>query len=84
MREETKGWRDYKKLPEEIPGFPLLRRMLLGAVSAVQIPRLRAFEINKKRMAKFSETMDLCFVGRNATVLQYTRLFTRMKQREDE
>ena len=73
MREETKGWVDYKKLPEEIPEFPLMRRMLLGAVSAVQIPRLRAFETNERRMAKFSETMDPCFVGINATVLHYTQ-----------
>ena len=69
---EPKGWDDYKKLPEEIPEFPLIRRMLLGAVSAVQTPRLRAFETNKRRMAKFSETMDPCFVGRNAAVLQHT------------
>ena len=60
-------------MPEEIPEFPLIRKMLLGAVSAVQNPRLRAFETNERRMAKFSETMDLCFVGRNAAVLQYTQ-----------
>ena len=35
VREETKGWGDFKKLPEEIPEFPLIRRMLLGSVSAV-------------------------------------------------
>ena len=46
VREETKGWMDYKKLPEEILEFPLIRRMLLGAVSVVQTPRLRAFETN--------------------------------------
>ena len=73
MREETKGWGAYKKLPEEIPEFPLIRRMLLGAVSAVQNPRLRAFETNERRVAKFSEWMDPCFVGRNAAVLQHTR-----------
>ena len=73
MREETKGWGDYKKLPEEIPEFPLIRRMLLGAVSAVKTPRLRAFETNERRRAKFSETTDPCFVGRNAAVLQYTQ-----------
>ena len=50
MREETKGGDDYKKLPEEIREFPLIRRMLLGAVSAVQTPRLRAFETNERRM----------------------------------
>ena len=72
VREETKGWGDYKKLPEEIPEFPLIRRMLLGAVSAVQTPRLRAFETNERRVAKISETMDPCFVGRNATVLKHT------------
>ena len=44
--EATKGWGDYKKLPEEIPEFPLIRKLLLGAASAVQTPRLRAFETN--------------------------------------
>ena len=72
-REETKGWSDYKKLPEQIPEFPLIRRMLLGADFVVQTPRLRGFETNERRMAKFSETMDPCFVGRNAAVMQYTQ-----------
>ena len=66
VREETKGWGDYKKLPEEIAEFPLIRTMLLGVVSAKQTPRLRAFETNERRMAKFSQTMDPCFVGRNS------------------
>ena len=70
MREETKDWGDYENLPEEIPEFPLIRRMLLGAVSVVQTPRLRAFETNERRVEKFS---DPCFVCRNAAVLQYTR-----------
>ena len=74
MREETKGWGGNKKLPEGIPEFPLIRKMLLGAVSAVQTPRLRgAFETNERRMAKFLELVDPCFVGRNAAVLQYTQ-----------
>ena len=47
--------------------------MLLRAVSAVQNPKLRAFETNETRMAKFSVTMDPCFVGRKAAVLQYTQ-----------
>ena len=50
VREETKDWGDYKKLPEAIPEFPLIRRMLLGAVSVVQTPRLRAFETNERRV----------------------------------
>ena len=33
-RQERLG--DYKKLPEDIPEFPLIRRMLLGADSVVQ------------------------------------------------
>ena len=66
MREETKNWGDYEKLPEEIPEFPLIRRMLLGAVSVVQTPRLRALETNQRRVAKLSETMDPCFVGSNS------------------
>ena len=73
VREETNNWGDYEKLPEVIIEFSLIRRMLLGAVSVVQTPRLRAFETNERRVAKFSETMDPCFVGRNAAVLQYTR-----------
>ena len=73
VREETKDWGDYEKLPEEIPEFPLIRRMLLGAVSVVQTPRLRAFETNERRIGNFVGTMDPYFVGRNAAVLQYTR-----------
>ena len=58
LREETKGWGDYKKLPEEIPEFSLIRRMLLGAVSTVQTSRKGAFDSNERRMAKISERMD--------------------------
>ena len=58
LREETKGWGDYKKQPEKIPEFSLIRRMLLGAVSTVQTSRMGAFESNERRMAKFSERMD--------------------------
>ena len=69
VREETKGWDVNKKLPEEIPEFPLIRSLLLGAISVVQTPRLRAFETIERRVAKLSETMDPCLVGRNAAVL---------------
>ena len=47
--------------------------MLLGADSVVQTPRLRASDTNERRMAEFSETMDSCFVGRNAAVMQNTQ-----------
>ena len=73
LREETKSWGDYKKLPEEIPEFPLIGRMLPGADSVVKNPRLRAFETNERRVAKFSEIRAPCFVGRNAAVLQYSQ-----------
>ena len=73
VREETKDWGDYKKLPEAILEFPLIRRMLLGAVSVVQTPRMGAFEANERRVGNFVGTMDPYFVGRNAAVLQYTR-----------
>ena len=69
VREETKDWGDYKKLPEAIPEFPLIRRMLLGAVAVVQTPRLRAFETNERRVGNFVGTMDPYFVGRSAAVL---------------
>ena len=73
VKEEMKDWGDYRKMPEEIPEFPLIRRMLLGADSVVQTPRIRAFETNERRMAKITETMDPCFVGRNSAVLQYAQ-----------
>ena len=73
LKGETKDWGGYRKLTEEIPEFPLMRRMLLGADSVVQTPSLRAFETNERRMAKFSETTDQWFVGRNAVVLHYTQ-----------
>ena len=73
VREGTNDWGDYEKLPEAIPEFPLIRRMLLGAVSVVQTPRLRAFETNERRVGNFEATMDTYFVGRNDAVLQYTR-----------
>ena len=73
VKEKTKDWGDYRKLPEEIPEFPLIRRMLLGADSVVQTPRMRACETNERRVEKFSESMDPCFVGKNAAVLQYTQ-----------
>ena len=73
VREEMKDWGDYEKLPEAIPEFPLIRRMLLGAVSVVQTPRLRALETNERRIGNSVATMDTYFVGRNAAVLQYTR-----------
>ena len=46
--------------------------MLLEADSVVHNLRLRAFETNERRMAKFSELMDPSFRCRNAAVLQYT------------
>ena len=61
VREEMKDWGDYEKLPEEIPEFPLIRRLLLGSVYAVQTPRLRAFETNERRIGKFVETMYAYF-----------------------
>ena len=73
VREETKDWGDYQKLAEIIPEFALIRRMLLGAVSVVQPPRLRAFKTNERTIGNFVATMDTYFVGRNAAVLQYTR-----------
>ena len=85
VREGTKGWGDYKKLPEEIPELPLKWRMWLGAVSTVHNPRMRAIETDERRVAKFSETMDPCFVGRNVSDLQCRQLVfkdeTRMRQR---
>ena len=84
VREETKGWADYKKLLEEITEFPLIRNMLLGAVSAVQTPRMGAFETNERRMATFSEMMDSCFMAETSQCCSIRRLLTLMEQRGDE
>ena len=47
--------------------------MLIEAESVVQTPRMRAFEFNEKRMAAFSASMDSCFIGRKAAVVQHTQ-----------
>ena len=84
VREETKDWGDYKKLPEAIPEFPLIRRMLLGAVSVVQTPRLRAFETNERRVGNFSVTMDHSSWGEMPPCYSTHDLRTRIKRREGE
>ena len=83
ISEETKGWGDYKKLPKEIPEFPLIRRMLLGADSVIQTPRLRAFEANERRVSKFSEMMDRASWAETPQCCSIGSLPTRMKQRGD-
>ena len=70
MRKETEDWGDYKRLPEELTEFLITFRMLLGTDSVIYTPRLGAFETNERRLANFSESMNLCFIGRNAAVLQ--------------
>ena len=64
----SKLWnlRPYNKTNAEVTRIPRLK-----------VSRLRAFETNERRVAKYSEMMDPCFVGRNAAVLQYT-LFAYM------
>ena len=63
VKEETKDWGNNRKQTKEISELPLIRRILVGADSVVQTTRLRAFETNKKRMAKFSETRDAVLRG---------------------
>ena len=84
MKEETKDWGDYRKVPEEISDFPLIKRMLLGADSVIQTPRLRAFETIERRMAKLSETMDRNAASWAETCCNARRLHTRMSRRGDE
>ena len=50
---------------------PLIKRILVGAESVVQTPRMGASETNETRMASFSTSMDPFFTGRNAAVLQH-------------
>ena len=84
VREETKDWGDYDKLPKAIPEFPLIRRMLLGAVSVVQTPRLRAFETNERRIEQFVATMDTYFWGEMTLCFSTHDLPIRIKRREGE
>ena len=82
MKEETNDWGDYKKLPEEIPEFPLIRRVLLGADSILQTPRLRAFETNEMRGVKFSKNRVSC--AETLLCCNSSNLCTRMSRRGDE
>ena len=84
VREETKDWDDYEKLPEAIPEFLLIRRMLLGAVSVVQTPRLKAFETNERRIGNFVATMDTYFVEEMPPCYSTHDLPIRIKRREGE
>ena len=43
LRKETEDWNYFRRLPEEIPEYPLIRRMLVGAESVVQPPIMRVF-----------------------------------------
>ena len=47
--------------------------MLLWADCLVRSPRLNAYKMNERRMAKFSETMDPFFIGKIAALLQFTQ-----------
>ena len=69
-------WDECKRLPEEKPSFSLIRWLLLGANSVVYKTRLKAIETNEITMAKISESKRF-FVGRNASVLQYTQFVGR-------
>ena len=73
VRKETEDWGDYTRLTEEIPDLLLTHGMLLGGDSVVHTPKLKAFETNERRMAKFSESMDPNFIGRKAAVLHHTQ-----------
>ena len=73
-----------RKTTSRKPEFPLIRRILLGADSVVHISRLRAFETNKRRMAKYSESMDPCFISRIVAVLQFTQFAYAWTSRRGE
>ena len=82
--EETKDWGDYEKLLEEIPDFHLIRRMLLGAVSVVQTPRLRMFETNERRIGNSWKRWIHILWGGMPPCYSTHKLPTRIKRREDE
>ena len=63
MRKETEDWCDYKKLPEEIPQFPLIRWMLLGEDSVVQteeyrVQSLRSTEPSRPRREGWQRSLN--------------------------
>ena len=84
VREETKDWGDYEKLPEAIPEFSLIGRMLIGAVSVVQTPRLRAFETNERRVGKFLERWIHTLWEGMPPCYSIHDLPTRIKRRDGE
>ena len=68
IRNKTENWNE-----EEIPEYPLMKRMLLGADSGVQSPRLRAYETDGRSYGRFSGSMDPVFVNSNAAMMQCTQ-----------
>ena len=52
MRNETEDWNDFKKLPEKITEFSLVRRLLHGEDYVVFAPQPEASETNERRMVK--------------------------------
>ena len=84
VREGRKDWGDYERLPETIPEFPLIRGMLLGAVSVVQTLRLRAFETNERRVGNFEATMDTYLWEEMPLFYSTHDLPIRIKRREGE
>ena len=47
LRKKTEDWKEFKRLPSEIPEYPPIGRMLIGAESVVQTPRTRASGVMK-------------------------------------
>ena len=70
LRKETEDWNDFKRLPEELPEYPLIRRMSVGAESVVQTPGVGASETDERRIAAFSTSMNPCFIRK---VQQHTQ-----------
>ena len=63
------GFSGSRPLPDQCPRYPLIRRMLLGVTSPVIAPRIGAARDAEKRMLKWSEGMEPCFIRWNVAAM---------------
>ena len=57
LRKATETWNGFRRLPEEMPEYPLIRRILAGTEAVVQTPRMGASETNERRISAFSASI---------------------------
>ena len=72
IREETVDWNDFNEIPEKMPEFSLIWRILLGADSAVYATSFKTLDTNENKRVTFANTVDPFFVSSKNAVLYCT------------